>query len=77
MGVFDDFVRMVNDDDSKLAAFLAAEGVLKPNPLSEMTQFKMSSPLIDALVRLRVIPKMYPSSPNMVVPIRNGSLDIC
>ncbi|RUP47984.1 hypothetical protein BC936DRAFT_145113, partial [Jimgerdemannia flammicorona] len=75
MGAFDDYVK-IDFDHCRLAGFLTAEGVLQSDPLRESTNFKMSSPLVDALIRQLVIPKVYPSAPNMPAPMRNGSLDM-
>ena len=50
--------------DRKLADFLTAEGVLlKPDVMRP--DYRMASPLIDGLIRTRVIPFVYPNAPTI------------
>ncbi|CAB4430237.1 unnamed protein product [Rhizophagus irregularis] len=75
LGVFD-FVPIYDDKEAKIAQFLVAEGVLIRD---EMTKdaYKMSSALVDMLIRRQVIPEVYKSSPGNAVPKKcDFSLDI-
>ncbi|CAG8624979.1 5094_t:CDS:2, partial [Paraglomus occultum] len=77
VGNSDDFVPVRHLDHRRLASFLAAQGVLQSSPQDESASaFKMSSPLIDGLIRQVVIPAAYPNCPNLPIPKENGSLDI-
>ena len=78
IGIFNDYVSISNLNDQKLAAFLTAEGALQANPLNQQTEFKMSSPLVDSLIRRLVIPQAFPNAPRITVPLLsdNSSLDI-
>lgn len=65
LGNFDEFIP-VPLNEKCLADFLAALGVLSPDAYG--SNFKMSSPMIDLLVRQHVIPVLYPSAPNTPIP---------
>lgn len=73
LGIFDDYVMVNNPNDQRLAAFLAAEGVLQADPLHLISQFKMSSPYIDSLIRQCVISIVYQNAPNIAVPLLSNS----
>jgi len=76
LGEFDEFLRVNHPDQHRLAAFLAAEGALQSDPLNKGINFKISSPLVDMLIRQLVIPKAYPNAPSIPIPNRtDGSLD--
>src|ERR1700748_526177 len=55
LGNFDDYVP-VSGNDKHLAEYLAAQGVLQPDQTEDATSFKVSSPLIDSIIRQLVIP---------------------
>nr|CAG8507490.1 6128_t:CDS:2 [Entrophospora candida] len=71
-----EFKKVPNIDNIELAEFLAAEGVLLPGRSPET--FKISSPLVRWLILSRVIPKVYPSCPQVEIPFHSSSntLDI-
>ena len=75
LGNFDEFIPVPHEKEY-LAHFLAALSVLTPN--ASRSQFKMSSPMIDLLIRRRVVPAIYPSAPNTPIPKKydGGPLDI-
>ena len=50
------------DQDEEHADFLTSEGVLS-RPNSRVLKYHVTSPLIDSLVRLEVIPARFPNSP--------------
>ncbi|RIA91896.1 hypothetical protein C1645_875149 [Glomus cerebriforme] len=69
-------VQIINTREMKLAEFLTAEGVLTVSNNINNT-FRMSSGFIDELMRRRVIPDLYESSPTSAVPIKDDdTLDI-
>jgi len=69
-------VKITDTREIKLAEFLTAEGVLTVNNDIDDT-FRMSSAFIDELMRRRVIPDLYKSSPESAVPQKDDlSLDI-
>ena len=68
LGHLDDFVR-IGVTQIHLAQSLAALGVLTPN--NESREFKMSSPMIDSLIRQQVIPFIFRSVPQMPPPIKH------
>ncbi|CAI2201064.1 18814_t:CDS:1, partial [Funneliformis geosporum] len=73
---FLDFVKITDTREIKLAEFLTAEGVLTVSDNDNDT-FRMSSAFIDELMRRRVIPDLYMSSPKSAVPLKDDlSLDI-
>ena len=56
--------------DENLADFLTAEGVLlRPDRVA--TQYCMASPLIDGLIRTRVIPIQFPNAPSTAPPTQS------
>jgi hypothetical protein len=58
-----------------LASFLAAEGVLTPGEYTGT--FKISSPLVRWLILQRIIPRVFPTSPQTEVPYHSSrTLDI-
>jgi len=63
----------VDFDDRDLADFLTSEGVLIRPILADL-KYRVASPLVDALVRLRVIPKLFPSAPSVAAP--RGAVDV-
>ncbi|CAI2198243.1 16100_t:CDS:2, partial [Funneliformis geosporum] len=64
---FFDLVQIVDNEERNLAKFLTAEGVLiRDEEIKD--RFKMSSVLVDDLVRQRVIPKLFKSFPIVAVP---------
>ncbi|CAG8513272.1 10522_t:CDS:2 [Paraglomus brasilianum] len=73
---FFDLVHIVDNEERNLAEFLTAEGVLIRDEESK-DKFKMSSALVDELIRQRVIPELFKSTPAVAVPEkRDGFLDI-
>jgi hypothetical protein len=69
-------VRITDDDDEGLADFLTSEGVLS-RPVPHERKYRVASPLIDALVRLKVIPRQFPNAPSVPPKeIRPNVLDI-
>ena len=67
----------VSENNLRLAAFLAAEGALQPDPLETPTRFKITSPLVGSLIRRRVIPQIYPNAPLTPIPKnQDGSLNM-
>src|SRR6185369_14634399 len=73
---FFDLVQIVDNEERNLAEFLTAEGVLIRDEESK-DKFKMSSVLVDELIRQRVIPELFKSTPTVVVPEKHdGFLDI-
>lgn len=72
---FFDLVQIVDNEERNLAEFLTAEGVLIRDEETR-DRFKMSSVLVDELVRQRVIPELFKSSPTVAVPEKHdGFLD--
>lgn len=61
----------VKEANISLANFLTTEGVLSKPSLSKNI-YHMSSPLIDGLVRTRVIPMCFPDSPSIPLPYQNS-----
>ncbi|CAH1768713.1 12242_t:CDS:2, partial [Entrophospora sp. SA101] len=55
------------------ANFFASEGALQPH--KDPDKFKISSPLIRALILQCVIPSVYPDHPKVDVPYKDGILD--
>ncbi|CAG8517732.1 10350_t:CDS:2 [Paraglomus occultum] len=75
IGYFD-LVHIVDNEERNFAEFLTAEGVLLRDEESK-DRFKMSSVLVDELIRQRVIPELFRSTPTVAVPeTRDGFLDI-
>ncbi|KAF8448289.1 hypothetical protein BGX38DRAFT_1270300 [Terfezia claveryi] len=74
LGNFEEFIA-VPPNEKFQADFLAALGVLSPD--ANGSKFKMSSPIIDSLVRQHVIPVVFSSCPNTRIPRkkRGGPLD--
>ncbi|RUS14169.1 hypothetical protein BC937DRAFT_94240, partial [Endogone sp. FLAS-F59071] len=70
LGNFDEYVP-VSANEKHLAEYLAAQGVLHPDQI-DATSFKISSPLIDSLIRQCVIPHLFPSCPNTSSPKKGG-----
>jgi len=58
------------ETDVALADFLTAEGVLL-RPDVTATQYHMASPLIDGLIRTRVIPIQFPNAPSTAHPAQS------
>ncbi|KAF8639261.1 hypothetical protein AX16_010333 [Volvariella volvacea WC 439] len=58
LGHFNEFVSVL-PGGQPLAEFLAALGVLSPKQ-RDRSQFKMTSPIVDSLIRQRIIPIIYP-----------------
>jgi len=52
--------------------------VLQPDQIEDATSFRVSSPLIDSIIRQLVIPILYPSCPSTPSPTKfeGGSLDV-
>ena len=66
----------VTEDDEELADFLTSEGVLS-RPVAHERKYRVASPLIDALVRLKVIPRQFRNAPSVPAKeIRPNVLDI-
>ena len=66
----------VTEDDEDLADFLTSEGVLSRPVLHEL-KYRVASPLIDALVRIKVIPRQFRNAPSVPPKeIRPNFLDI-
>jgi len=63
----------ISPGEEDLADFLTAEGVLL-RPVPSEPKYHMASPLIDALVRLQVIPSHFPNMPPS--PVRETQGDI-
>ncbi|PKC55716.1 hypothetical protein RhiirA1_502660 [Rhizophagus irregularis] len=73
---FFDFVQINDEEELELAEFLVAEGVLMRDEKVKKN-FKMSSVLVNELIRKRVIPVLYKSSPALPVPQTDeGSLKV-
>ncbi|CAG8594597.1 10798_t:CDS:2, partial [Cetraspora pellucida] len=66
----------VADNKNDLALFLTAEGVLVPG--EDAGTYKISSPLVHWLVLQRIIPHVFPTSPQTEVPYHSSprTLDI-
>ena len=66
----------VTDDEKQSADLLTSEGVLlKTYP--DQLYYRMSSPLVDGLIRTKILRVLYPLTPPGVLPRRNDdSLDI-
>jgi hypothetical protein len=62
---------VITDRERVLADFLTSEGVLM-KPDLDIGQYRVSSPLVDSLIRRFVIPIKYPSSPSMRPPTYPG-----
>ncbi len=58
----------ITEPDQVHADFLTSEGVLS-RPVAKEPKYHVTSPLIDALVRLQVIPYHFPIAPLVPVPI--------
>src|ERR1700722_4288384 len=69
-GFLDD-VTLHTDEDEELADFLTAEGVLL-KPDARTARYRMVSPLVDVLIRVRVIPAQFPRAPPTIPPFRNN-----
>ncbi|CAG8466519.1 5498_t:CDS:2 [Ambispora leptoticha] len=63
---FFDLVQIVNNEERNLAEFLTTEGVLIRDEETK-DGFKMSSVLVDELVRRKVIPELFKSIPNSCI----------
>jgi len=74
LGEFDQYIGV--DGKENLANFLSALGVLSPELGG--SKYRMSSPMIDLLIRQRVIPALYPIVPSTPIPKRyaGGPIDI-
>ncbi|CAG8732562.1 10441_t:CDS:2, partial [Funneliformis caledonium] len=67
---------IVDNEERNLAEFLTAKGVLIRDEETK-DRFKMSSALVDELLRERVIPELFKSTPTVAVPEKcDGFLDI-
>lgn len=55
---------------------LTSEGVLaKPNPA--IARYRMTSPLVDGLIRNQLIPTVFPNAPSLLLPLQDtGDIDI-
>jgi hypothetical protein len=69
-GFLDD-VTMHTDEEEELADFLTAEGVLL-RPDVKRPRYHMASPLVDGLIRTRVIPAQFPNAPTTTPPFRSN-----
>jgi hypothetical protein len=67
----------VTPDNLELAHFLTAEGVLL-KPDAAAPRFCMASPLLDGLIRVRVIHTKFPNAPSVAPPRRDNeaALDV-
>lgn len=70
LGHLDNFV-LVGLTQMHLARSMAALGVLTPD--GDGWRFKMSSPMIDSLIRREVIPAVFPSAPKGPPPVKPGT----
>jgi hypothetical protein len=61
-GFFEDI--KVTEDDEELADFLTSEGVLS-RPIAHERKYRVASPLIDALIQLKVIPRQFRNAPSV------------
>lgn len=52
----------LNDNDKASADLLTSEGVLL-KPYSDRLCYRMSSPLVDGLIRTKLLPVLYPLTP--------------
>ena len=77
---FADFLGDVKLNDNNAqedADFLTSEGILsKPNPAQPY--YRISSPMVDELIRNRLIPARFPNAPSTPVPLqeRTGDVDV-
>ena len=66
----------LNDDDKASADLLTSEGVLL-KPYSDRLCYRMSSPLVDGLIRTKLLRALYHLTPPGPPPFRNDrSLDV-
>ncbi|CAG8685961.1 15691_t:CDS:2 [Rhizophagus irregularis] len=73
---FLDYVQIYDEKERNLIQFLVAESALIRNEKTK-NEFKMSSALVDELIRRRVIPEVYMTSPVDAIPKKDDdSLDI-
>ena len=74
LGNFDKYIGPSGKQN--LANFLSALGVLSPSP--DGLEYRIPSPMIDLLIRQRVIPALYPMVPLTRIPKRyeGGPLDL-
>jgi len=74
LGKFDKFVP-VPFAMQHLAAYLAAQGVLYPDETAG--SFRMTSPIVDSLIRQIVIPRVHPSCPSIPAPLKDeGGIEL-
>jgi hypothetical protein len=64
-------VTIYTDKDEELADFLTAEGALL-RPDVDTRLYRVASPLVDGLIRARVIPVQFPNAPSTPPPFRNN-----
>jgi hypothetical protein len=68
---FLDEVELKDDVERYLADSLTSKGVLlRPDPIQHY--YCMASPLLDGLIRNRLIPCIFPNSPSLVPPLEDG-----
>lgn len=73
-GFLDD-VTLHTSEEEELADGLTAEGVLLRPDVKE-TRYRMASPLMDGLIRTRVIPHQFSSAPSTAPPFRNNGISL-
>lgn len=67
---FLDVVDLKDDAEQALGNFLTSEGVLlKPDPAQP--HYYMASPLVDGLIRNKLIPQLFPGSPSSAPPLQD------
>ncbi|KAM6503837.1 hypothetical protein JOM56_000780 [Amanita muscaria] len=72
---FLDEVELKNQTEENLADFLTSEGVLlKSEPAK--ARYRMASPLVDGLIRNRLIPLIFRNAPSSALPLQNDGITI-
>ncbi|RUS14156.1 hypothetical protein BC937DRAFT_94264 [Endogone sp. FLAS-F59071] len=73
---YQDVVRLTNQNDIACANILVSEGVLISIE-SQTNSFKMSSPLVDSIIRQRVLPLLDTHAPKTApIKLENGAFNI-